>query len=671
MAQSSNDSKTLEPASKRIRLSPSHGVASGNCPSLSTETGDNTPDAQIDLEGPPAAAFLSQGAPCSRTPGGETPTRSPDVTDQLKAATSPTAGHAQAPASSKPIDDGGKATDGLAAKQLKAAAASLMAGQPDEASDMPAVGQVQPADGLMGGQADSRAPPVILILCGVPGSGKSTFCAQLIAQGQTSWVRVNQDSINRGRKGSRQQCLTAARQAVLAGQCCVIDRCHQDAEQRRPFINLAAQLNCPAHAVVLGLPAKVCADRAANRVGHEGGVQGAEAPRVVHMMNRLFVKAGPPTTAEGLTSIMHCHSDSHIKSALQAWCAYGAQGTDPPADLYKRGDPLRRASAAKDQSKLTQDGIGSTLGGLKGVPGHPKPATAFDKPAGVSQGSSIPHQQQEEEQRQQQQQQQQQDEQPQQQQRQQNNQASGRSSSTTALHRQLPVKRLHPDADHDIPAGPVWPVNCRLPGGECSPGIESADGTATKGSSQNAFALLMKASKGSAKGQQRIGAAGGQLRAEGPSHSTGRQAGRAGAAAFERSPGGWQDTLQRVAADPDRYRDQYLGMEISPDCVVINDAYPKARCHGLVIARAQGLDGPADLREVHLPLLQAMQGAGEAYIQKMQKAHAGGSSLGPGPFKMGFHSIPSMKQLHMHVISQVSYEKAASLLTACSTLPMQ
>ena len=60
------------------------------------------------------------------------------------------------------------------------------------------------------------------------------------------------------------------------------------------------------HAVVLGLPAKVCAGRAANRVGHEGGVEGTAAPRVVHMMHRLFVKAGPPTRSEGFTSIMVC-----------------------------------------------------------------------------------------------------------------------------------------------------------------------------------------------------------------------------------------------------------------------------------------------------------------------------------------------------------------------------
>lgn len=59
-----------------------------------------------------------------------------------------------------------------------------------------------------------------------------------------------------------------------------------------------------AHAVVLGLPAKVCAGRAAARVDHEGGVQGPSAPRVVHMMHSQLIKAGPPTKAEGLSSIM-------------------------------------------------------------------------------------------------------------------------------------------------------------------------------------------------------------------------------------------------------------------------------------------------------------------------------------------------------------------------------
>ena len=49
-----------------------------------------------------------------------------------------------------------------------------------------------------------------------------------------------------------------------------------------------------------------------------------------------------------------------------------------------------------------------------------------------------------------------------------------------------------------------------------------------------------------------------------------------------------------------------------------------------------------------------LQKAGEAYQQKMQALYADKPLLCPGPFRMGFHSIPSMKQLHMHVISQVS-----------------
>ncbi len=95
-----------------------------------------------------------------------------------------------------------------------------------------------------GSGAVAGAAPVVVILVGVPGSGKSTFCARLIAKSNTTWVRVNQDSISNGRRGSKQQCLAAAREAVLAGHSCILDRCHQDAQQRSDFIKLAAGLHC-------------------------------------------------------------------------------------------------------------------------------------------------------------------------------------------------------------------------------------------------------------------------------------------------------------------------------------------------------------------------------------------------------------------------------------------
>lgn len=96
------------------------------------------------------------------------------------------------------------AIDMLVAGQQAQAEDSLAGEQPQAAESLKA-GQAQAADSLVSGQveagqAEKKALPVILILCGVPGSGKSTFCAQLIARGQASWVRVNQDSINNGRQ---------------------------------------------------------------------------------------------------------------------------------------------------------------------------------------------------------------------------------------------------------------------------------------------------------------------------------------------------------------------------------------------------------------------------------------------------------------------------------------
>ena len=38
-------------------------------------------------------------------------------------------------------------------------------------------------------------PPVVLLLCGAQGSGKSTFASALIQGGSARWHRVNQDTV--------------------------------------------------------------------------------------------------------------------------------------------------------------------------------------------------------------------------------------------------------------------------------------------------------------------------------------------------------------------------------------------------------------------------------------------------------------------------------------------
>jgi hypothetical protein len=48
-------------------------------------------------------------------------------------------------------------------------------------------------------------------------------------------------------------------------------------------------------------------------------------------------------------------------------------------------------------------------------------------------------------------------------------------------------------------------------------------------------------------------------------------------------------------------------LALDEECVLIRDAFPKARAHALVLPRAAGLDGVADLTTTHLPLLARMQ----------------------------------------------------------------
>lgn len=177
--------------------------------------GGHTPDTPTDPEGATPSRPPAQAAAGSQSPGVKTATEGQTAADQLIANASWTADHAQAPSISPPPDDAG-ATDRLEADKL-AAAEGLVAGQ-IAASDMLAVGQLQPAASLQVDQADGKAPPVILTLCGMPGSGKSTFSAALIAQGRSSWVRVNQDSIKNGRQAWSDQRKSV--HCCLWGHCC-------------------------------------------------------------------------------------------------------------------------------------------------------------------------------------------------------------------------------------------------------------------------------------------------------------------------------------------------------------------------------------------------------------------------------------------------------------------
>jgi predicted kinase len=105
-------------------------------------------------------------------------------------------------------------------------------------------------------------PPRLIILAGLPGSGKSSLAAALERRG--GWAVVNQDTL-----GNRRKCEAACARAFDRGDRVVVDRCNHDRSQRAHWTRLlAAAGGGQVVAVWLTTPVDACVDRVLARPAH-------------------------------------------------------------------------------------------------------------------------------------------------------------------------------------------------------------------------------------------------------------------------------------------------------------------------------------------------------------------------------------------------------------------
>ncbi|KAF5889508.1 aprataxin isoform X1, partial [Clarias magur] len=107
----------------------------------------------------------------------------------------------------------------------------------------------------------------------------------------------------------------------------------------------------------------------------------------------------------------------------------------------------------------------------------------------------------------------------------------------------------------------------------------------------------------------------------------------------QKEPAGhWSQGLKVSMQDPEMqvYKDEKV--------VVIRDKYPKARFHWLVLPWSS-ISSLKALRSEHLELLKHMERVGEGVARRCP----GSDTL---RFRLGYHAIPSMSHVHLHVISQ-------------------
>lgn len=86
-------------------------------------------------------------------------------------------------------------------------------------------GEVEVVNGSPPPVRNRKHEPVLLLMIGCQGSGKTKFSLDLVQYGAITWARINQDTL-RGpsTRGLREECVVKARQLLELGYCIVVDR---------------------------------------------------------------------------------------------------------------------------------------------------------------------------------------------------------------------------------------------------------------------------------------------------------------------------------------------------------------------------------------------------------------------------------------------------------------
>ncbi|KZP01812.1 P-loop containing nucleoside triphosphate hydrolase protein [Calocera viscosa TUFC12733] len=242
----------------------------------------------------------------------------------------------------------------------------------------------------------SDSEQVLLVLCGLIGSGKSTFAKQL-QQHFPDFIRCNQDEL-----GSRQAVEQLAISSLQKGLSVCIDRTNVDQSQRRYWIEIAQMFpGTQVWALAFNTSKEVCAERLSGRVNHPTIKTHAEA---LEVLDRFAWQYRPPIYSEGFDRILvladgargYAKDDianllDHIRDEVPP-----TPDDFPPPDAPNRGQPGYRGGYRKldyrHSGQAYQGYAGHNNGGHNGGPYDQSTGQVYRHPrANVSRTRAAPY----------------------------------------------------------------------------------------------------------------------------------------------------------------------------------------------------------------------------------------------------------------------------------------